>query len=355
MLLFILFTVITVCLMLFIFHHKIFIKTSTMAIVMALGIIIHGVLYHLANSHFFFIKMLSALTITFWAAFSFSIILSIVYRRFSSLHIVHPLNRFGIGTWIAGTSICAILIFEQFSYWRPAVLFLSYVNVALWIYYLWLSFQSFHEIRRNLELNVHGILLLTTVSTQSLVLLLNVIHSNVPLILDRVLISMGLTLYAASAFFIIRHMFTPGWTIEDDWANTNCILHGALSITGFACIVSSAIGKPYILLLWIAVTLVFLLVESLEVWRLIKRLRHYGFKQGLWTYNVTQWSRLFTFVMFYIFTSLIKPEMDWFVTVRSIILTAGIPIIFFLLMIELWLYETFLVHMIRKRLTHQMR
>ncbi|MFK2825299.1 hypothetical protein QYG89_06315 [Bacillus sp. B190/17] len=332
-----------------IFFNKIFVKTSSMAIVMALGIMIHGVLFHIAAPYLLSIKIASLLTIALWLTFSFSIILASIHRKFASLHTAHPMNRFGIGTWIAGTSICSILIFKHFDQWRPAAIALSYIIVGLWLFYLQLSFRSFYHLHHSPRTErVHGILLLTTVSTQSIVLLMNTMYEHIPIVLDRTLIGFGLMLYAISFFFIIRHRFTPGWTVEDHWANTNCILHGALSITGFACVVSDAVSVQLTLSLWIFVVMMFVLVEAIEIQRLMKRLNRDGFKQGLWIYDVTQWSRLFTFGMFYTFTSLVNPQTDFLVRIKNTILIAGVPVIFLLFIIEVLIYTPFVLQVIRK-------
>ncbi|MEK4028213.1 hypothetical protein MKZ02_06530 [Pseudobacillus sp. FSL P4-0506] len=344
----ILFIVISICLMTFIFLKKIFIKTSTPAIVMALGIIIRGVLSHMAGSHSFLVQLLSAVIIALWLTFSFSIILSFIYKRFIPLHIVDPLNRFGIGTWIAGTSICAILIFEQFSYWQWATWLLLYISIFLWPYYLWQASRSFYELRGSQKVNIHGILLLTTVSTQSLVLLLNEIYREIPSLFNWTLLIIGIVFYAVGTFLIIRHLFTAGWNMKEHWANTNCILHGALSITGFAGISSGAINGGSAVLWWIFVSIVFLFVEFLEICRLVQRLRYDGVKKGIWTYHVTQWSRLFTFGMFYTFTSLVKPQTNWLVNAKTAILTAGAPLIFALFIIELLLYSSFLLQILKQ-------
>ncbi|KAB7707071.1 hypothetical protein F9802_08645 [Bacillus aerolatus] len=339
------FAVISFCMMAIIFLKKIYIKTSTMAIVMSIGIIIHGVLYHLYTSDHVSLKVFSLLNIALWLAFVFSITLAAVHKQFTALHMTNPVNRFGIGTWIAGTSICAILIFEQFTHWRMAAVVLSSINVGLWFIYIGLSLRSFYELRHK---HVHGILLLTTVSTQSIVLLLNVVHKTVPIMLDRALIGIGLSLYLIGAFFIMKHRFTADWTIEDHWANTNCILHGALSITGFACIMSEAVSRQLTLSLWLVVVGVFILVEAIEMKRLVKRLKRYGFKQGLWTYDVTQWSRIFTFAMFYTFTSLVEPDAAFLILIRETILASGVPVIFLLLAIEILLYSPFALQTVKK-------
>ncbi|KKB33603.1 TDT family transporter [Bacillus thermotolerans] len=321
--------------MIVMFIYKIFIKTSTMALVMAAGILLHGVLFHLADRKLFILQWLSAWTIALWVLFAFSILLSFLYRQFGALHIVNPINRFGIGTWVAGTSIISVLIYEQFEGWQPFAVLLSYANIGLWLFYLLASIQSFYKLRQSGKPPyTHGILLLTTVSTQSIVLLLNTVHTQVPPTLDAALIATGLFFYAISFAFIIHDCFRPGWTIEDHWSNTNCIIHGALSITGFACLTSDAVSMEAAESLWAIATAAFLIIETIEFIRLVKRLKRYSFKEGIWTYNVTQWSRLFTFGMFYTFTSLVTLDSPFLSIVQTIVLLGGPPVIILLFAIE---------------------
>jgi len=44
------------------------------------------------------------------------------------------------------------------------------------------------------------------------------------------------------------------------------------------------------------------LVEAAELLRLVRRVGQHGLRQGIFTYHVSQWSRNFTFGMFYAFT-----------------------------------------------------
>ena len=55
----------------------------------------------------------------------------------------------------------------------------------------------------------------------------------------------------------------------------------------------SPIPMPYVLLIG---------VESLEMVRAATRVQKLGWKKGIFTYHISQWSRNFTFGMFYAFT-----------------------------------------------------
>jgi ABC-type thiamin/hydroxymethylpyrimidine transport system permease subunit len=54
------------------------------------------------------------LDLALWLSFLFSFIMTIFKGEFKNIHYANPINRFGIGTWVAGTSICGIIVFKQF-------------------------------------------------------------------------------------------------------------------------------------------------------------------------------------------------------------------------------------------------
>jgi hypothetical protein len=54
--------------------------------------------------------------------------------------------------------------------------------------------------------------------------------------------------------------------------------------------------------LWIYCALAFVLVEAVELVRLARRVRQYGWLGGVLVYDASQWARNFTFGMFYAFT-----------------------------------------------------
>ncbi|WP_246277213.1 hypothetical protein [Neobacillus endophyticus] len=313
-----------------------------MAIVMALGIMTQGVLLNFFGFRRFFGivgEFLSIMILALWGLFSFSFLLSYFNKKFKTIHYEHPINRFGIGTWVAGTSICGILIYKQFMEWAFISQILLSVNILLWVIYIGGSVRAFYELNQNLlSKNVHGILLLTTVSTQSIVLLLSTVDQNVPSAVDIVLIAVGICFYLISTFFIIkRYVTTESWTINTDWNNTNCILHGALSITGLACVVSHVLSKQGVVLIWIMAAIVFLIIESIELYRLFNRLKQYGMKKGILIYDVSQWSRIFTFGMFYTITFQSDPKPFFLTLTRKVIITIGIWPIIILGIFELFL------------------
>src|SRR5699024_7779618 len=92
--------------------------------------------------------------------------------------------------------------------------------------------------------SVHGNVLLSSVGTQWIIVFLNNVFFELPKAISSSVIMLGIVFYFLGLVLIIkRYAGQQGWTLADDWANTNCIIHGALSITGLA-IVSSNTYSP---------------------------------------------------------------------------------------------------------------
>lgn len=102
-----------VCIILFFTFKRLYIRTSTMAMVMAIGIVTQGVLLNYFGIQFFqhiFGKILSIINLSLWFAFILSLIIASLDGKFKDIHYTNRINRFGIGTWVAGTSISGILL-----------------------------------------------------------------------------------------------------------------------------------------------------------------------------------------------------------------------------------------------------
>ncbi|OIU72055.1 hypothetical protein [Rossellomorea aquimaris] len=316
----------TGCLTYYFYKKRIYIQTSSLAIVMALGIFTQGVFhYYLGMDYFtgFTGKLLSGIVLSLWMSFILSIAASIKNRKFRELHLLNPINRFGIGTWIASSSLCGIIIYEQFSQMAVPVVILI-VNFTVWVFYIGVIIPFF--IKQNNQ-EVNGIILLSTVSTQSLVLLSHAVYQGSNKILFFCLIAGGIIFYIICLLFILKRYLFTNWSVVHDWKNTNCILHGALSITGVASVSTASMPLLMMKLLWVAATLMFIFVESLEIARMVKRLRILGFREGIWTYHVSQWSRIFTFAMYFTFTLLFEPKGIILEAARNLAAAAGIWVV----------------------------
>lgn len=319
----------------FFYRRKIYIKTSSMAIIMAIGISIQGVSSSFIDFNTTLENVFIVILLSIWFSFLFSFIMSIFTNKFIDIHYKNFINRFGMGTWVAGTSVCGILIYTHFSELSYLSHIILYLNICLWFLYILISLRTLFQLVRNQVLsNVNGILLLTTVSTQSIVLLLNTVYENTPKLISSLLIGVGLCFYIIGTFFIIWRYIRLPWSIQKDWHNTNCILHGALSITGLACFFSNA-DYHIVDFLWLSAFIMFLLIEIMEIFRLISRVKNIGIKAGILTYNVSQWSRIFTFAMFYTLTYKKYSPSSPFHLVEHFILALGGWIIIALILVEL--------------------
>ncbi|WP_340081406.1 hypothetical protein [Terribacillus sp. FSL K6-0262] len=331
---------------------KVYIKTSSLAAVMALGIITQGVLsnYFSTGEIKELDKLLSILTFSLWISFLFSLFLALIHNQFKTSHLANPINRFGIGTWVAGTSICSILLYNHFPMWQLAAKYIAILNIFLWMAFITLSLFSFRNMYRlKLWRNVHGILLLTTVSTQSLILELHtVFEGKIAGYVNISFLVIGIAFYLVCAAFILCRYIGNfrQLDITSDWNNTNCILHGALSITGLAGIYANVYSTAVLLALWGITASVFLMVESIEVYRLIRRMQRLGFAKGILVYDVSQWSRLFTFGMFYTFTFQSHTGAG-LSSLPSAVIHIGIWVILFLLLIEVLLSMKFMLGNLR--------
>jgi hypothetical protein len=220
-------------------------------------------------------------------------------------HSGDPVQSFAIGTWVAGTAVVAELVLAGWPQWRAVAAALALIAVLLWLWYLGLVARGLWAIIvGRARSGVNGAILLSTVSTQSIVILGPLLGPRqVPRAAWAVLVILGYLLYVTGLVLIVRHYLrTRGLRLADDWDNSNCIGHGALAISGLAAVVRGAIPVPWIVLTWLWVAGMFVLIESVEIARLVVRVQAYRWRKGVLTYNVSQWARNFTFGMFYAFT-----------------------------------------------------
>jgi hypothetical protein len=218
---------------------------------------------------------------------------------------MHPVNRFAVGTWVAGTAVLGVIILVALPAWRPLAETFWLVSIVLWGWFLTLAATGFRTIASDpTREHARGRILLSTVSTQSVVILaVALLPGQIPRGMSAGAIALGGLFYLVGAVLIAaRYLGQRGWRVTEDWDNTNCILHGAVSITGLAAISSDVLTGRWLVALWLWAAAMFLVVECIELIRAVFRVREYGWKRGLLTYHVSQWARTFTFGMFYAFT-----------------------------------------------------
>src|SRR5699024_4239889 len=187
----------------------------------------------------------------------------------------------------------------------------------LWLWYMWLVLAGLYAICRDrLRLQTNGVIQLSAVSTQAIALVAVDLSYEPGLQwidywtahqvfqqIARFLNITGAAFYVFCLVLIVqRYWRQQDWTLVDDWANTNCILHGGMSITGLTAALIGIVPVRVCLGIWLYSFLMFLLVEAVEILRAVLRIRRLGWREGVFTYHVSQWARNFTFGMFYAFT-----------------------------------------------------
>lgn len=280
------------------------IDVSAGSFIMALGIFLLGAIHQFPILNNYFGQILSVLLVITWLLMLFSFFRSLINRCYRNSLNTFPIKSFGAGTWIAASSVIGDLVVQRAPNFLPFVKFLVILNIVMWVCFIIFCVRQLKMIIKKQEIeNTHGVILLSTVSTQSIVtLLVNVYGSNFAPTLMITLISLGILLYLFS-FTLLFIRFTTKWNNIHEWKNTDCIIHGAVSITGLAMIQSESFTFHSIIFVWYVVFVLFALVETFEVTRGITRIKKYGWRKGIFTYSISQWARNFTFGMFYFFTA----------------------------------------------------
>ena len=211
-------------------------------------------------------------------------------------------NQFGVGTWVAGLSLLAVLFRQSIPCFHFIVWGSAFFAVFIWLSYIFLSCINLGMFVVKRDRVTKGIILLPTVSTQAIALLGYALFSTtLPLLLYQSLIHLGYLLYLAGFFIIARHLFYQRCKqIILNWNSTNSILHGALSISGLAA-TTTALNNALIVGTWFIATCFFILVEGIALLKCCYRFKAAGFRGGVFIYDVTQWARVFTFGMYYTF------------------------------------------------------
>lgn len=281
--------------------------TGSGAIVMAIGIFINGAIVHFPYLNKEFASSFVMILFVTFLFVAHSYVGDTLRGNVFKLHFENHVGRFAVGTWIAGTSVCGIALCQRLPEWKPLVQIMVIGNIGLWFFFVYEAVAGFLEFfSAEAWRKVHGVLFLSTVSTQSLVIVWKTAFgaSTMYNLVAPWVISFGVLLYFVSFYLILRRYANEGSAIDLDkgWFNTNCITHGAMSITGLASAVSGVIPPDITLLVWLWAVSWFVIIETIEIARAVKRTDLHGLVGGLFVYDPTQWSRNFTFGMLYAFT-----------------------------------------------------
>ncbi|TCP23491.1 voltage-gated anion channel [Scopulibacillus darangshiensis] len=277
--------------------------TAAGAIVMSMGVFVSDALKTFPD----YIESLGKVTVMMifiiWLFLITDYTVTLFRRKFFDWHWSGSLNSFAMGTWLAGSSVCSMGLLMYLKDWYWVAVMIITVNSCLWVIFASLCVRRFFQLVKEKGAMIHGIVLLSTVSTQSLVVDYSILLGRrLPMAIYYLLMILALIFYVCYLFLIVRQHIRSSWQLAEDWKNTNCIIHGALSITGLAGILSGVIQQPYIYGLWWLVLCLIIAVETIEIVRAVLRVKAKGFREGLGQYDVSQWARNFTISMFLAFT-----------------------------------------------------
>lgn len=312
------------------------------ALVMATGIFAAASLPRLAGAG---AALPAAIVVTLiWIAVAAPIAASAVRPGGLGRRAGAPIDFFGIGTWVAGTAVVArvLMLAAPHDPWPARAAFS--LAAVLWLWFMPRALGNLVRLARS-RLRPNGIILLSTVATQAVALMaMHLLPAALAAWAGAALMALGAFCYLAAAFLVVRGHAGGGWRLATDWANGNCILHGALSITGLTAVVGRWFEATVLIGYWLAVIAVFVVVELIEVARIVARVRAVGWREGLFVYDVSQWARNFTFGMFYAFTLTFAQAYPAvapaFSVLRSTIVAVGPYVVLALLMAEAGLMLT---------------
>lgn len=319
-------------------QKKKIINPAAGAIVMAIGIFLYGAFREFSDHGEVF-----ALVYLLISLFIFTMLIRQSFQKnFWRPFLRNPVNAFVIGSWVAGLSVLSQVLQEYLPFLQRLVFYVTIGNTILWIFFLCICMYNFKQLWKRSNMHAtHGVVLLSTVATQSLVILWETVWPDLPETLTTGLIFLGIFFYLNGLSLILIRYKREKWSIADDWTNTNCIIHGALSITGLAIVSMHLFSAKLVLGYWWMVIIVMVMVETMELWRGFVRVKERGWIQGVFTYHISQWSRNFTFGMFYAFTMVmldIPKYATSFIEVQKVVLTTWAWVVIFTLIIEIVLW-----------------
>ncbi|WP_047980191.1 TDT family transporter [Ornithinibacillus contaminans] len=251
----------------------------------------------------------------------------------------NPVNSFLMGTWIAGVSVLCNVIHKYFPETIEIIQVIAFVNTLFWVLFIGVCVYNFKQLLKDPRSHlIHGVVLLSTVATQSIIIVWEELFPFVSSYFMIVSISLGALFYVLGILLIlIRYLRNTQWSLTEDWTNTNCIIHGALSITGLAIVTSNLLSPLVVLFIWLFVFTLLLIVEAIEITRAIKRIKLLGWKKGVLTYHISQWSRNFTFGMFYAFTMAMHEHSNYLSHFLNVFLTLWAWVVLIALIAEVGL------------------
>ncbi|MFC7394349.1 hypothetical protein [Scopulibacillus cellulosilyticus] len=328
----------------FIFRKRLFkptyAATAAGAIVMSMGVFVSDAIYEMPIDIAFLDQLLIIVIFVLWLSLITDYTASLFKGTFFERHLRSVLNSFAMGTWLAGSSVCSMGLILFLREWRMIAILIIMINSCLWLIYAGLCIIRYFQLYKMKQTLVHGVVLLSAVSTQSLVIDYSLLlKKSMPEEIYQLLILLGVCFYLIGLILIIRQYVRLNWHLVSDWKNTNCIIHGALSITGLASTLSHAVPASLLYFVWLLAFIFIIIIESIETFRAVLRIKTFGVREAIFVYDVSQWARNFTFSMFLAF-SIHLPKKGISIVWRHFF--NHIIIVFGLVMIVLFIWETVL-------------
>ncbi len=330
------------------FKHRGYSATAAGGIVMALGIFTDAALPHLPFYTPLLGRMVTVEILVIWLFLVGSYLASAFNRHFR-MHVAHPLRRFALGTWVAGTAVLSILAMHAVPEAPLLGKVLALLAVALYLPYVLMFVWGYGKLLRHpFGQNANGVILLATVSTQSIVIALHTAFGGgFPTDVAIGMVAFDLIFLCSGLVLIALHYHAVGsWLLAVEWKNANCIVHGAVSITGVALVLTSNFGPDVLLGVWEVALVLFAVIEAVELVRLCEREHRRGWRRGLLVYDVTQWTRNFTYGMFYAFSlalyrhlaAVSSPTGDLWYPVLRVIAAWGQYVVLVFLLVEIAIF-----------------
>lgn len=276
--------------------------------------------------------------VVLWLLITWSILRSIRAKGFH-IHLEPILQRFAIGTWVAGTAVLSVLSAQSLPeiWWLSDAL--AAISVALYVPYVVLFISGYISLwaRVNTQRST-GVILLATVSTQSVIIALyTVLGHELPHRIIESMVALDILFLGSGILLIwLHYLRVRFYDLADRWHNTNCIIHGAISITGLALAITSAVDSEALLTVWCVAAGLFMVVECIELIRLAQRVGRYGWGKGAFSYDVSQWSRNFTFGMLLAFSMVLAQRTG--ISLLQTVVHNGVYVVATLLVIEVIIF-----------------
>ena len=280
--------------------------TNSASMVMGIGIFASFALRKLPAHSLLIGKLIMVGLFVVWLVIMWSHVRSILDGKFYRFHYKPILNRFALGTWVAGTAVLADLSVRVF----PNIVWLgrslALVALALYVPYIIVALLGYVGLWRHpLKQQSVGVILLAAVATQATYIALRMAFtSNTAVqLIEPALSVLGVVLICSGLVLIaLRYRDVKVHDLALQWDDTNCIIHGAVSITGLALVLAGKYSTTVLLCVWYIAFILFIAVEVVEAIRAIQRVTRYGIRKGIALYNTAQWARDFTYGMFYAFS-----------------------------------------------------